>query len=141
MSDRSHRFGSPHGLEALGAERRQLVLDTCARLEAWIDDNVDRLESEAKAAIEAKRQEMAAQASAVRAELAAAKERLADVLARLGTLEESFEAGDGLTVDEAVRATREAVTSARRVIDEREQRMNELVQGILAVGLQSLSEI
>jgi len=141
MSTHSKRFEAPRRLDGVSAEARELVLEASARLEDWIDENVDRIESEMQAILEARRQELAAQASAVQTELAAGRERLAEVLDRLDALQADFEVGDGMTIDEAVRTTREVVRSLRSVIDERDRQLNELVRGILSSGHEVLGRI
>jgi vacuolar-type H+-ATPase subunit H len=133
------RFEAPRDLEGLSAESRQIVLEARERLDRWIDENVDRLESEMRDAIEARRQELAAEVSAVQAELAEGKERLAEVLVGLSRLEDSFDAGDGMTVDEAVRATREAVQNVRSVLDRREQRIKGLAGAAVSAGVKAVT--
>ncbi|HEM45955.1 MAG TPA: hypothetical protein ENO23_02815 [Alphaproteobacteria bacterium] len=133
------RFEAPRDLEGLSAESRQLVLEARERLDRWIDENVDRLETGMRATIEAHRQELADEVSAVQAELAEGKERLARVLADLSRLEESFDAGDGMTVDEAVRATREAVQNVRAVLDQREQRIKGLAAAAVSAGVKAVT--
>jgi len=70
---------------------------------------------------------LGAEADALRAELAAARAAMSDLLAELGSLEERFASGDGMTLDDAVRATREIVTSVRSSLEVREQRVHALV--------------
>jgi predicted nuclease with TOPRIM domain len=100
---------------------------------------VDRLEAEMRDAIEAGRQALATEVSAVQAELAEGKERLAQVLVDLSRLEESFDAGDGMTVDEAVRATREAVQNVRAALDQREQRIKGLAGAAVSAGVKAVT--
>jgi hypothetical protein len=133
------RFEAPRDLEGLSAESRQLVLEARERLDRWIDENVDRLEAEMRDAIEAGRRALATEVSAVQAELAEGKERLAQVLADLSRLEESFDAGDGMTVDEAVRATREAVQNVRAALDQREQRIKGLAGAAVSAGVKAVT--
>lgn len=133
------RFEAPQSLEGLSPESRQLVLDARERLEAWIDENVDRLESEMNTAIDSRSQALASEVSAFEAELADAREQLGEVLARLGTLEEGFDAGDGMTVDEAVRATREAVQAVRAALEERERRIAGLSKAVASAGLKTVT--
>jgi chromosome segregation ATPase len=133
------RFEAPQSLEGLSPESRQVVLDARERLEAWIDENVDRLESEMNAAIESRSQKLASEVSAFQAELADAREQLGEVLARLGALEEAFDAGDGMTVDEAVRATRDAVQAVRTALEERERRIAGLSKAVTSAGLKAVT--
>jgi len=126
MTIRTSRFDTPRRLAELSAEGQELVLDARERLEAWIDENVDRLEQEAQASVEEKRRALADEVAAFQEEIAASRQAFAEMLDRLGGLEADFEAGDGVTVDQAVRATRETVMALRTALQERERRVARL---------------
>jgi len=127
MVEERRRFEAIRGLEGLSPLGQQAVLDARVRLDVWIDENLDRIEAEMNSAIESKRRMLGAEADALRAELAAARAAMSDLLAELGSLEERFASGDGMTLDDAVRATREIVTSVRSSLEVREQRVHALV--------------
>jgi chromosome segregation ATPase len=126
MVDERRRFEAIRGLEALSPLGQQAVLDARVRLDIWIDENLDRIEAEMNAAIESKRRALGAETDGLRAELAAARAAMSDLLAELGSLEERFSSGDGMTLEDAVRATREIVMSVRSSLEAREQRVHAL---------------
>lgn len=135
------RFDVPRGLTDLSPEGQALVLEAREHLDTWIDENVDRLEAEMQATIEEKRRVLAAEVVGLQEEIAAGQQRMTDVLDRLGDLEESFEAGDGITVDQAVRATRDTVQAVRAALDERERRVRGLARAAVSAGISAATRL
>ena len=97
-----------------------------AQLETWIDENVDRLEAEMLSAIEARQAALAVEVTAFEQEIGTSRRQMSELTERLDALERSFEGGDGILVDEAVRATKETVQSVRAALEEHERRVRDL---------------
>jgi len=133
-----HRFAPPRDLDALDPEARALVAEARACLEGWIDENVDRLEAASRSDVEARRAELARAVAGIEEELAGTRERIAGILGRLDALEDAFVSGDGMTVEDAVRATRAVLHAARESIEERERGLRRLAArsgtGVLAAA-------
>lgn len=127
MVDERKRFEAIRGLEGLSPLGQQAVLDARVRLDVWIDENLDRIEAEMNAAIDSRRRALIVEADGLREELVAGRAAMSDLLAELGSLEERFASGDGMTLDDAVRATRELVTSVRASLEACERRVLALV--------------
>lgn len=127
MVDGRKRFEAIRGLEGLSPLGQQAVLDARVRLDVWIDENLDRIEAEMNAAIDSRRRALIVEADGLREELVAGRAAMSDLLAELGSLEERFASGDGMTLDDAVRATRDLVTSVRASLEACERRVQALV--------------
>lgn len=141
MTQRSNRFESIRGLEGLSPLAQQAVLDARVRLDIWIDENLDRIEAELHASLESKRRALSAEVAGLQEEIAAAGSFMADILARLSALEERFASGDGVTVEEAVRATRETILAVRSSLEQREQRVRGLARSVARVSLRTVTGV
>jgi hypothetical protein len=130
MAHSSNRFEAIRGLEGLSVLGQQAVLDARVRLDVWIDENLDRIEAELRTSLESKRRALSAEVAGLQEEIAAAGSFMADILARLSTLEERFASGDGVTVEEAVRATRETILAVKSSLDQREKRVRGLARSM-----------
>ena len=122
----SGRFGPSREGAGLSDEGAELARDVRAQLETWIDENVDRLEAEMLSAIEARQAALAVEVTAFEQEIGTSRRQMSELTERLDALERSFEGGDGILVDEAVRATKETVQSVRAALEEHERRVRDL---------------
>ncbi len=139
MVHQSNRFEAIRGLEGLSPIAQQAVLDARVRLDIWIDENMDRIEAGLHAALEAKRRALAAEIAGLQEELAAAGSYMAEMLVRISALEERLASGDGVTVDEAVRATRETILAVRTSLEQREHRVRGLAHATASRALRTVT--
>ena len=104
------------------------------RLDAWIDENLDRLEAEWAESFEHERKAISEEIVAIEKEIQGTRSVMAETLSRLTELEEDWKLGDGATLEEAMLSTREAIHRLQAALDERQRRRRALVAALLQAG-------
>ena len=128
MPDRPKRFKESLDQPSLSEDGQAIVREAQDQLASWIDENIDRLESEWRSEFEALKGEAAAELASVQDEMGRAKESMQQLLTQLSILQEDWRTGDGATVEQAVSATREAIEGVVLTLEERERRLKGLLR-------------
>jgi len=138
MPDRPKRFKESLDRPSLSKDGQAIVREAQDQLASWIDENIDRLESEWRSEFEALKREAAAELASVQDEMGRAKESMLQVLTQLSILQEDWRTGDGATVEQAVTATREAIEGVVSTLEERERRLKGLLREAVSAGLKGV---
>jgi len=113
---------------------RAVVEEAQNQLDTWIDENLDRLESEWMESFEKERKAISEEILAIEREIQEARSVMAEALSRLSELEEDWKLGDGASLEQAMSSTREAIHRLQLALDERERRLRALVSSLLRAG-------
>ena len=134
MVVRSKKFKRSSPISSMSEAGRAVVEEAQNQLDAWIDENLDRLESEWTESFENQRKAISEEILAIEREIEGARSAMAEALSRLSELEEDWKLGDGASLEEAMASTREAIRRLQSALDERERRIRALVSTLLRAG-------
>ncbi len=134
MVARSKKFKRSSSPSSMSEAGRAVVEEAQNQLDAWIDENLDRLESEWTESFEHQRKAISEEILAIEKEMQAARSAMDEALSRLSELEEDWKLGDGASLEEAMVSTRAAIHRLQSALDERERRLRALVSALLQAG-------
>jgi uncharacterized coiled-coil DUF342 family protein len=134
MVARSKKFKRSSPLSSMSEAGRAVVEEAQNQLDTWIDENLDRLESEWMESFEKERKAISEEILAIEREIQEARSVMAEALSRLSELEEDWKLGDGASLEQAMISTREAIHRLQSALDERERRLRALVSSLLRAG-------
>ena len=134
MVARSKKFKRSSPLSSMSEAGRAVVEEAQNQLDTWIDENLDRLESEWTESFEKERKAISEEILAIEREIQEARSVMAEALSRLSELEEDWKLGDGASLEQAMSSTREAIHRLQLALDERERRLRALVSSLLRAG-------
>ena len=134
MVVRSKKFKRSSPISSMSEAGRAVVEEAQNQLDAWIDENLDRLESEWMESFEKERKAISEEILAIEREIQEARSVMAEALSRLSELEEDWKLGDGASLEQAMISTREAIHRLQSALDERERRLRALVSSLLRAG-------
>ena len=134
MVARSKKFKRSSPLSSMSEAGRAVVEEAQNQLDTWIDENLDRLESEWMESFEKERKAISEEILAIEREIQEARSVMAEALSRLSELEEDWKLGDGASLEQAMSSTREAIHRLQLALDERERRLRALVSSLLRAG-------
>lgn len=122
-------------------ETKQVLDGARARMDRWIDDSVDKLVKDMGEVISQAAGELRAEVDKVAEELADSRQRIEALAAKLGQADLQTGAGDGITLDEALRETRQQVELVRAELAAREQRWRGMGETIVNTGVSAAGRI